>query len=147
MKVLRGPAGAMAGTSIEVEDLLGGRPPLAIGRRCQGLLHRVCQLPPPLCIGVVGDFGLRRGPVVPEVLQVAEQQPIAQEDRIVAHPDTPQGGQHTGPDVRMQPPVLDFVLGAQADDSGFAAATSIGSVGGLGTGVCWAHRSIVALRP
>jgi hypothetical protein len=143
----RSPAGAMAGTSVEVEDLLSGRPPLALGRRRQGLLHRVSQLPPPLCIGVGRDFGLRRGPVVPEVLQVAEQQPIAQEDRVVAHTETPQGGQHAGPDARMQLPVLDFVLGAQADDSGYAAATSISSVGGLGTGVCWAHRSIVALRP
>ena len=143
----RSPAGAMAGTSVEMKDLLSGRPPLALGRRRQGLLHRVCQLPPPLCLGVGGDFGLRRGPVVPEVLQVAEQQPITQEDRVVAHTDTPQGGQHTGPDVRMPPPVLDFVLGAQADDSGYAAATSISSLGRLGTGVCWAHRSIVALRP
>jgi len=142
-----GPAGGVARTSVQVEDLLGGRPPLALGRRGQGLLYRVCQLPPPLCIGVGGDLRLRCGPVVPGVLEVAEQQPIAQEDGVVPHTDTPQGGQHTGPNVCMQPPVLDFVLGTQADDSGYPAATPINSVGGLGAGVCWAHRSIVALRP
>jgi hypothetical protein len=141
------PAVALAETSVQVEYLLGGRPPLALGRRCQGLLHRVCQLPPPLCIGVGGDRRLRCRPVVPEVLEVAEQQPIAQEDRVVSHTDTPQSGQHAWPDVRMQPPVLDLVLWVQADDRRYAADAPISSVEGLGAGVCCAHRFIVASPP
>jgi len=140
------PGGAAAGTSVQVEDLLGGRPPLPLERRPYGLLHRVGQLPPPLCLGVGSDLGLRGSPVVPSEFQVTEQQPIAQEDRVVLHPDTSQRGQHGGPDVRVQPPVLDLVLWAQADDGGYAG-TATGCLGGVRAGICCAHRSIVALQP
>jgi hypothetical protein len=141
------PARGVAATSVQVEDLFGGRPPLALGGRLQGLLHRIGQLPPPLCLRVGGDLGLRGSPVVPGVFQVAEQQAVAQKDRVVLHTDTPQGGQHARPDVGVQPPVLDFVLWTQADDGGGATGTAISSLGAVGAGVCCAHRSILASRP
>lgn len=143
----RRPAGAVAGRLVQVEYLLDWRPPLTLGRCRQRLLHRVSQQPPPLCVRVRSNFGLRCGPVVPGVLQVAEKQSIAKEDRVVPHADTSQSGDHTRPDVRMQPPVFDFVLRAQTEDGGYATATRISSVGALGAGVGWAHSSIVASRP
>ena len=70
--------------SVKVEQLLGGRPPLAFGGRIEWLLARVGELPPAPRRLIGGDGGHVRGVVFPGVFQVAEQQPVAEEDRVVS---------------------------------------------------------------
>src|SRR3979409_1379847 len=102
--------------SVKVEHLLHRRPPLPVVGGVNRLLAGIGELPPPLGRRVRGHRRHVGVVVVAVVLQIGEQDAVAQVDRVIADMHLVQLREHARPGVGVQRAVLRLFLRAQPDD-------------------------------
>src|SRR5690348_2222784 len=106
---------------VVVEDFFHECPPVSLGAVLQRLLHWLHDGPPTLGGRIGGHLFHISRVVLAYVLEIAEQQAIAQENRIIADVAARNRVQHGGPNRSMVLAIGRLGLGSQANDHSVAS--------------------------